>query len=152
MSCAQIVLFFAQFAQNYSRLWCQPILFCSFSRDRPVLPRPVGQATRGGLAAFFCAARQTKNRPAACKGDGTVLYLAGQAGRACTRAQALLSGVTCTARPACSDARSGPRLPSGSRQTAGWHAPGRRGSGGCSGSRWTGSPDTCSYRPPWRRG
>ena len=58
--------------------------------------------------------------------------------------------IICTARPDGSDARNEPRRPPGSWRTAPWHAPGRRGSGGCNGSRWPGTPDTCPCCQPWR--
>ena len=61
-------------------------------------------------------------------------------------------GLTCTARPAWSCGCSGPRRTSGSPRTGPWRAPGRRGSGGCNGSRRPGRPGTDPSCLPWRSG
>ena len=67
------------------------------------------------------------------KWGASMLPQAQLAGNLCRQGRAVQ--LTCTARPGGSDARSAPRRPSGSRRTASGHARGRRGSGGCNGSR-----------------
>ena len=62
------------------------------------------------------------------------------------------AGLTCTVRPAWSGDRNDPRQPSGSCRTGPWRGRGRRGTGGCNGSRWPGSPDTLPSCRPWRSG
>ena len=54
--------------------------------------------------------------------------------------------LTCTAPPDGSDARSEPEQPARSERTEQRRARGRRSSGGCSGSRCPGSPDSCRRR------
>ena len=60
--------------------------------------------------------------------------------------------ITCTGRPAWSGARNGHRRQPGSSRTGPWRDPGRREPDGCNESRWPGSPDTWTYRRPWRSG
>ena len=83
------------------------------------------------------APRPTKKRPTLCS-VGRNFYATLQ--------------ITCTGRPAWSDARNGHRRQPGSSRTEPWRDPGRRGPDGCNESRWPGSPDTWTYRRPWRSG
>ena len=82
-------------------------------------------------------ARPTKKRPTLCS-VGRNFYATLQ--------------ITCTGRPAWSDARNGHRRQPGSSRTEPWRDPGRREPDGCNESRWPGSPDTWTYRQPWRSG
>ena len=83
------------------------------------------------------APRPTKKRPTLCS-VGRNFYATLQ--------------ITCTGRPAWSDARNGHRRQPGSSRTEPWRDPGRREPDGCNESRWPGSPDTWTYRRPWRSG
>ena len=60
--------------------------------------------------------------------------------------------LTCTAPPGGSGARNGHERPARCPQTASLHGRGRRGSGGCNGSRSPAVPGTSRRPPAWKSG
>lgn len=60
--------------------------------------------------------------------------------------------LTCTAPPGGSGARNGHERPARCPQTASLHGRGRRGSGGCNGSRSPAVPGTSRRPPVWKSG
>lgn len=60
--------------------------------------------------------------------------------------------LTCTAPPDGSGARNGHERPARCPQTASLHGRGRRGSGGCNGSRSPAVPGTSRRPPAWKSG
>lgn len=60
--------------------------------------------------------------------------------------------LTCTAPPGGSGARNGHERPARCPQTASLHGRGRRGSGGCNGSRLPAVPGTSRRPPAWKSG
>ena len=139
----------AKSPSDFASLVTSPLREEAFSRAKPAqkAPHAVGSwpSLRGlrGFAALSISSRLTprpapqKKRPTLCS-VGRNFYATLQ--------------ITCTGRPAWSDARNGHRRQPGSSRTEPWRDPGRRGPDGCNESRWPGSPDTWTYRRPWRSG
>ena len=101
-------------------------------------------ALAGATVSYCCVAQNRQHGAAALSG------LRCRCGR--FRPEGKELWFTCTALPDGSGARNGRLRPARCERRAALHAPGRRGSGGCNGSRLPAGPDTSRHPQPWRSG